>query len=272
MSTQPNPENFPSYRPPSRKSGPAFISSNERSAAGAAFQTGADEYDDVRPGYPDDVAQLLADCSSVVDLGAGTGKLTSLLGTANGNNRVLAIDPSHDMCSVLRRNLDVPVWRATAEHTALADDSVDAVAVGQAWHWFDVEAVCKELDRVVAADGKVVLVWNTLAVETDPWILRLSRIMHSGDVHKAGFVPDIAPPWSIAEELRLVWQQSTTPERLHQLMHTRAYWLRSKEPIRQRMTHNLNWYLFEHMGFRPRQELVLPYRTDAFVLMRSTPA
>ena len=53
-------------------------------------------------------------------------------------------------------------------------------------------------------------------------------------------------------------------------MHTRSYWLRNNEAIHERMTHNLNWYLYEHMGFSAGQKLHIPYRTDAFVLVRES--
>jgi len=133
-----------------------------------------------------------------------------------------------------------------------------------------VPAACAELDRVLAPGGKILLVWNTLDVNADPWILRLSRIMHSGDVHKPGFYPDYTAPWSLDRELRLTWENELTPEQLHQLMHTRSYWLRNGEAIHERMTHNLDWYLYEHMGFKPGQKLRIPYRTDAFVLVRDS--
>ena len=268
MSTQPNPENFPSYRAPSRASTPRFSTRVARSDAGAAFQRGAKSYDDARPGYPKEVAGLVRGFSRVLDVGAGSGKLTRDLGPRNGNERVFAIDPSQEMCEVLRANISVPVWRATAEATALPNRCVDAAVCAQAWHWCDVGAASSELDRVIAPHGRLVLAWNTLAVEADPWLLRLSRIMHSGDIHRAGFVPEVSAPWRLEKDLRLQWAQATTPEGLHELMHTRAYWLRAKPHIRERMTHNLNWYLFEHMGFAPNQELEIIYRTDAFAYAR----
>ena len=55
-------------------------------------------------------------------------------------------------------------------------------------------------------------------------------------------------------------------------MHTRSYWLRNTTKIHDRMTHNLNWYLYEHMGFAEEQPLEIAYRTDAFVLTRAVAA
>ncbi|MEX3514213.1 MULTISPECIES: class I SAM-dependent methyltransferase [unclassified Corynebacterium] len=269
MSTQPDPRNFPSYRRPSEKEGPEFRGAAHRTATARAFGHGAGTYHDVRPSYPTEVAQLLAGHSTVVDVGAGTGKLTQLLAAVPGVERVWAVDPSADMARVLNKRLAVPTWRAKAEATALPEASVDAVAAAQTWHWVDVPAACAEFDRIVRPGGHVLLVWNTLDVTDDPWLLRLARIMHSGDVQKPGFLPALAAPWVIERELRTTFYQELFPPQLHQLMHTRAYWLRNGEKIHQRMTHNLNWYLREHTGLRDEDAVQLRYHTDAFLLRRA---
>lgn len=261
----PLPEHYPSYRRASGKEAPSFGTAQQRRHSAQAFSEGAETYHDVRPGYPREVSQLIASAHTVLDVGAGTGKLTESL----TNSVVYASDPSPDMTRVLRR-LGVPCWRATAENTALASSSLDALTCAQTWHWVDVDQACAEFDRILRPGGKVLLVWNTLDVNADPWILRLSRIMHSGDVHRPGFYPSFTAPWTLREELRLTWEHELTPEDLHELMHTRSYWLRNGEKIHERMTYNLNWYLYEHMGFKPGQVLRIPYRTDAFVLARSS--
>lgn len=254
----------PSYRPPSRKQQPGFASEQDRRDFAGAFSTGADKYDAVRPGYPAQIHDLLAGYGRVVDIGAGTGKF---IAKCQAPER-FACDPSAQMVAALRSRLSIPVWRATAEHTALCDAAVDAAVCAQAWHWVDVPAACTELGRVIKEDGVVLLVWNTIDVEADPWVLRLTRIMHSGDVLRSGFLPQVAPPWEISTTTRCRWHHQLTPDQLHLLMHTRSYWLRANPATRQRMTDNLNWYLFEHLGFSAQQPVELPYRTDAFVLRR----
>ncbi|OFP21645.1 SAM-dependent methyltransferase [Corynebacterium sp. HMSC066C02] len=262
-SPHPLPEHYPSYRHASGKESPNFGTAQQRVHSGRAFQQGADVYHDARPGYPPEVSQLISSAHTVLDVGAGTGKLTESL----HNPVVYASDPSPDMARVLAR-LGIPCWRATAENTAADTASLDAITCAQTWHWVDVDRACAEFDRVLRPGGKVLLVWNTLDVHADPWILRLSRIMHSGDIHRPGFYPALSDPWTLREELRLTWEHELCPEELHALMHTRSYWLRNGAKIHERMTHNLNWYLYEHMGFSPGQALSIPYRTDAFLLGR----
>ncbi|MGD7003681.1 class I SAM-dependent methyltransferase [Corynebacterium halotolerans] len=254
-----------SYSPRSRRDLPRFPAEAERIRAGRAFDTGARRYDAVRPGYPPEVLTLLAGHRQIADVGAGTGKLTAQLRDAG--HELVALDPSPDMARVLRERVGVPVWRATAEATALADAAVDALACAQTWHWVDVDRASTEFDRVVRPGGAVLLVWNNLDV-SQPWILRLSRIMHAGDIHKEGFLPWVSAPWRIDEVLRTTWTQYLTPEQLYLLTQTRSYWLKSSAAVREKVTANLRWYLYDRLGFQPGQLLAVPYRCDAFVLRR----
>lgn len=254
----------PAFRKASAKDAPEFADAAHRYRSASAFRTGADNYDLVRPGYPPEIVGLVAGYERVVDLGAGTGKLTASL--IDAGHDVLASDPSDDMVRVLAR-LGIPVWRATAEHTSLVDAAVDAVTCAQTWHWVNAAAACRELDRVVRPGGRVMLAWNNLDV-SHPWILRLARIMHSGDIQRPGFLPAVHAPWSIVEEVRTRWVQHLRTDQLHDLMASRSYWLRSDETVRARMTENLRWYLHDRLGFHEGQLLPIPYRTDAFVLER----
>lgn len=262
MCAHPAPRNFK----PSGKTAPGFRSDAAREFTAGAFRAGADAYDRVRPTYPAAVGQLVAGAPSVLDVGAGTGKLTELL--AGPERRVVAVDPSPDMARVLRARFSgVGAVRGTAEELPFARASFHTVTCAQTWHWLDTEQASAEAARVTAPEGQLLLVWNTLDV-THPWVLRYSRITHSGDVHRAGFYPEVARPWRLARELRHTWFQPVTTDGLFELAKTRSYWLRASPPTRQKITENLRWYLFERLELAEGQVLPLPYRTDAFVYTR----
>jgi SAM-dependent methyltransferase len=132
-----------------------------------AFSFGriAAEYDDVRPDYApesldraEEVLGLEAG-SRVVDLAAGSGKLTRALVPRFAE--VVAVEPNDEMRGVLAgRSAGVRVLAGTAERMPLPDACADAVFVGDAFHWFDGPAAVAELARVVRLGGGVALLWN----------------------------------------------------------------------------------------------------------------
>jgi SAM-dependent methyltransferase len=133
---------------------------SSEAAAGYARSVGA--YQRGRPGYPPAAVDFLAarlrlgPGRTVVDLAAGTGKLTRPL-LATGAE-VVAVEPVAEMRSVLpagARGVD-----GTAEAMPLTDGSADAVTVAQAFHWFDGDAALAEIHRVLRPDGALALIWN----------------------------------------------------------------------------------------------------------------
>jgi SAM-dependent methyltransferase len=131
-----------------------------------SFELVADLYERARPEYPDEaVAWVFSNLglgseSTIVDLGAGTGKLTRALLAAGG--RVIAVEPGDAMRAELERALpEVDALRGAAETIPLADGSVDCVAVGQAFHWFRHEEALPELHRVLRPGGGLALLWNS---------------------------------------------------------------------------------------------------------------
>jgi SAM-dependent methyltransferase len=141
-----------------------------------SFGAVADEYERRRPGYPDAAVDWLLPPGSreVADVGAGTGKLTGSL-LARGL-RVTAVEPDPDMLAVLTRvHPAAEARRAGADALPLPDASVDAVLVGQAWHWFPHERAAAEVRRVLRPDGWLGLVWNQVAPE-EPWQVEVERL------------------------------------------------------------------------------------------------
>jgi len=130
-----------------------------------SFESVAGLYERARPTYPDEaVAWLIEELDlragrTVLDLGAGTGKLTRALVPTGAE--VIAVEPGKAMLAELRRVLPgVRALHGAAERIPLADSSVDAVAVGQAFHWFRFEEAVPELHRVLRPGGAVALLWN----------------------------------------------------------------------------------------------------------------
>lgn len=247
------------------RGGPVFDGAR-RSEMADAFQEGGEHYDLVRPGYPEDSLDFLLDGTGevrdVLDVGAGTGKYTERL-VARGW-RVSAIDPSTDMLAQLRAKLpDVQAITGTAEEIGLPDQSMDLAVVAQAWHWCEPLAASTELGRVLRPGATLGLVWNQIDVRI-PWVHRLSRIMHAGDVHKPDFRPHVGPEFDGLKAHESTWGQRTTPEGLLELAKSRSYYLNASDAVRAKVTANLRWYLFEHLGHAPGEDLALPYITQTW--------
>jgi SAM-dependent methyltransferase len=142
-----------------------------------SFGTVAAAYERGRPGYPSDGVRWLVgrDAASVLEVGAGTGKLTAEL-IAQGHD-VLATEPDENMLAVLRESL--PVARtalATAEELPAGDRSIDVVVAAQAFHWFDHDVALPEIARVLKPGGVLAMVWN-LRDDKIPWVRRLGDLI-----------------------------------------------------------------------------------------------
>jgi ubiquinone/menaquinone biosynthesis C-methylase UbiE len=137
----------------------------------------ADAYDRGRPDYPAAAAAWLTgdEPLTVLELGAGTGKLTEQL-VALGHD-VHATDPDEAMLEVLRTNLpDVRTSVGRAEEIPATDSSYDVVVGAQCFHWFDHDKALLEIRRVLKPRGRLSLVWN-MRDERIPWIKKLGRII-----------------------------------------------------------------------------------------------
>lgn len=138
----------------------------------------ADDYERGRPAYPAEVVEIpgVPVASSVLDLGAGTGKLTRLLTTTF--DRVLAVEPAEAMRRVLATVCpEAEVLAGSAEEIPLADASVDAVFSAEAFHWFDGERALAEIGRVLRPGGALVLMWNVPAGPTEPSIAAVDELV-----------------------------------------------------------------------------------------------
>ncbi len=133
------------------------------------FTGKADGYAKYRPTYPNSVYEyILNDCGLpkkpiFADVGAGTGKFS--LPLIKAGHTVYCVEPNSDMKQLLDENTkdfrNCINVSATAENTTLADNSVDCITVAQAFHWFDRQAFKTECKRILKAEGKIFLVWNS---------------------------------------------------------------------------------------------------------------
>ena len=152
-------------------------------AAATGFGRAGADYERGRPGYPATaLAHLTATLGlrpgrTVLDLAAGTGKLTRLL-TGTGA-RVIAVEPVAGMRAQLTASLpELEVHDGTAEAIPLTGGACDAVTVAQAFHWFDATAAAAEIHRVLAPDGRLAVIWNAWDEEV-AWVAEVLAIVHA---------------------------------------------------------------------------------------------
>lgn len=146
-----------------------------------SFGAVAQAYDRGRPSYPADaVAWLLdGDAKIVLELGAGTGKLTRQM--VDQGHAVFATEKDPVMLEVLQERVpEVSAKVAGAEEIPANDRSVDVVIAAQAFHWFDHELAIPEIARVLKPGGHVAVVWNLLD-QRIPWVRKLVQVM--GEAH-----------------------------------------------------------------------------------------
>jgi SAM-dependent methyltransferase len=154
-------------------------------AAAIGFEAGADAYERGRPGYsPEAVERLVRELairpgSRVLDLAAGTGKLTRMLAPTGAT--IVAVEPVAAMRAKLAAAVPgIEIRGGTAEAIPLPERSVDAVTVGQAFHWFDGDRALAEIHRVLRPGGGLGLIWQARE-PARPWIERLNEIIDRAD-------------------------------------------------------------------------------------------
>lgn len=130
----------------------------------------ANDYDAHRPSYPARAIAAIVEGLQVpvraVDVGCGTGISTRLL--AKVCDSVIGIDPNQDMLQQARTSrvhANARYQQGSAEHTGLADASVNLVLCAQAFHWFDADAALREFGRVLERGGRLALMWNAKTEE-----------------------------------------------------------------------------------------------------------
>lgn len=233
--------------------------------AAARFGDAADLYDRARPAYPEDLLDVLADRtglgpgSAVVDLAAGTGKLTRQLVARSAT--VSAVEPSAGMRDVLARSVPgITVLDGTAEDMPLPDGSADLLTVAQAFHWFRTEAALDEIARVVRPGGWLALLWNAPPPQgwaRDLWDLRHDLTGFDGSYPGSGWSPvvDADPRFGPRSVETVAHRVTTTRDEIEADSASRSYVHMLAVTDRQRVLDRIALFLAEHPDTAGRTEL-----------------
>lgn len=250
-----------------RRSSATTLNRDARTRYQLAFDTDqAELYHSIRPGYHAEILPFLTQRSAgrAIDLGAGTGLFTDQLVAAGWD--VVAVDPAAHMLHILAKhhpNVTTVVSSVEELDTTAWQNQADLVVCAQAWHWVDTAQGCQKVSELLTPGGTFAVVHHQIDTSSD-WVLRLCRIMHSGDIHPIEAPPEVTQDFTKPEGAWWRWHQHLSVEQIHHLMMSRAYYLRTTQRQRARMHDNLQWYLLDHLGFTQDDTIQLPYITAAW--------
>jgi MOSC domain-containing protein YiiM/SAM-dependent methyltransferase len=242
-----------------------------------SFGSVAEAYDRGRPSYPRDATAWLVGerPTTVLELGAGTGKLTRLL--APTGVRVLAIEPVPAMRDRLRTAVPgVDLLDGTAEAIPLPSGAVDAVVVAQAFHWFDPVRALSEIHRVLRPDGVLALAWN-FRDESVPWVAELGRLIHAlaGDSPQARggrWRDDLAKvglfmPWTCIE---VPHRQAMTPDEVLERVASVSFVAAGPASTRATLLEQVARLLATDPATAGHAGIELPYQSEVMWAARRT--
>jgi SAM-dependent methyltransferase len=259
-----------------------------------SFGTVADAYERGRPGYPlDAIRWLLGAAVEIVELGAGTGKLTRQL-VAEDRRVIAAVEPDPELREQLARAVpEVPALAGRAEAIPLQDACADAVAVAQAFHWFEPDEALPEIARVLRPGGTLALLWNR-SDKSVAWVQALSRLYWRGGrrgiirrlgARARGLAADrpracstelakrserwkgalgTSPLVEAIEHRSFRHEQTLDREGLLALVSSRSFIASRARHEREDLLSRVERLWDEHPDLAGRREITLFYRTDAY--------
>src|SRR5471032_707686 len=245
------------------------------------FSTEASTYAHGRPDYPADLKAWLRETlgidpeSTVIDLGAGTGKFTRLLKSLGID--VVAIEPVEAMRTEFAKNLpDVRILEGTAESIPLESGTAQALVCTQAFHWFATEPALAEIHRVLKPNGRLGLIWNVRDESVD-WVAAITDIItpYEGDTprfHSGRWREAFTGEYFSAPHMTcFAYQHVGSPgevimDRFLSVSFIAALPVAEKASV----TAQLQALIDTHPALRGRDTVAFPYQTQAYVCHRLT--
>ncbi len=232
-----------------------------------AFAEVAGAYERARPGYPEEAVRWLVgdEPRDVVDLGAGTGKLTRAL--VDLGHRVTAIEPLPEMLELLPAAAPGAfAILGNAEIIPLPDAHADVVTCAQSFHWFDHPVALPEIARVLRPGGRLAYVWNSRD-DGEEWVARLSTLIGSETVSRAESVDPVAESglYEPVETAHFHFEQTLDRERLLDLVLSRSYCAKLPPEERAPILDSVGELYDEVAG---PDGIRLPYVTECFRAQR----
>jgi len=243
------------------------MDSELRQARATSFGPVAEVYERSRPLYPEDAVRWLAGNApaDVLDLGAGTGKLTRQL-VALGH-RVVAVDPLPEMLDQLRAAVPgVEALEGRGEELPLETESFDVVTMAQAFHWLDPVAALPEIARVLRPGGVLGLIWN-VRDDATPWAARLSEIIGSETISESTVAERVGASglYGPVETREFRYEQRLDRDGLLDLVLSRSYCVLQPSAEREQVLAEVGALYDAEAG---EDGLILPYVTDAHRAVR----
>ena len=242
-------------------------------AAAEGFGRAAAAYERGRPSYPDAAVDWLVtrlgirQGTTVIDLGAGTGKFTRMLRPTGA--RIIAVEPVPAMREALALAVpDVEIVDGTAQAIPFADVSADAITAAQAFHWFAGIPAITEIHRVLRERGGLGLIWNrrdhedALQAALDAIIRRYRGQAPTHAADRWRHVMQTSSLFRAAGERQFRHVQAVDLDGLVDRVLSISFIAMLSDDDRAAVTEQVR-----HLA-RGRAQIVLPYRTDVFLFRR----
>jgi len=267
--------------PPPSRSLALPDASSVHPAAAVGFERAAQAYERGRPSFPHDAVDFVSETLGLaarpgvrlLELGAGTGKLTRLIATTTA--WVVALEPVEAMRRVLAGA--VPGCFAVggvAEALPFRDDSFDAVAASHVFHWLDDDVAVPELARVLLPAARVALVWN-VRDEAHAWVRELTDVIepfrgdtpaHRSERWRIAF--DANSEFTPLARVSFPYPHRTTRDAVVDRVTSISFIAALPDAERHRVADAVRSILASEGAIAPDDPVVFPYRTDVWVTTR----